>query len=648
MLSFFRRLTKSRLGIIFTLAFVGLIAVAFAMGDITGLAPGGAGRAQVVATVGGHEITEAELRERVQNAFNGARQQNPQLDMATFVASGAVDQIVDLMIDEQTVQAFATEHGMVASKRAVDGVIASERDFAGLDGKFDQRTYEEVLRQAKITDESVRRNIHTSMLLNWVLSTSTSVSVVGDQLALPYASNELERRHGTFAVIPTTAIPAGAAPDDKALRQYYTTNRARYNVPERRIMRYARVAAADVRARSAPTEAEIAAAYRAAGTRFSAREKRSFAQVIAPDQNTANAIAAQVKGGKPMADAARAAGLEASNVAGVEKDAFTRQSSAAVANAAFGAAQGSVAGPVKGPIGFHVIRVEKVEQIAARSLEQARAELVEELTGQKTSQALSDLQKKLDDGIVDGRSMADLLREAGLQEQRTPALASNGRDPDHPEVAPDPALAPIVAAGFAAEQGDDAQLVPMGQDGSFAVVALERIVPQAPRPFETIRATVLRDYIVSEQLKVARKAAETVVQAVNRGTPIEQALAATGLTLPKPETVDLSRQQIRAAGGRIPPQVALMFQMSEGKAKHQQAPNRGGYYIVYLERIERKDATGNTALIGAARDQLSSLAGREYAAQLVAAMRKDKEVTRNQAAIDRVKADLAGGAPAAN
>src|SRR5262245_33973347 len=104
MLSFFRRLIKSRFGIILTLAFVGLIAVAFAMSDVTGLWSKTGNTANVVARVGDHEITETELRQRVQVAFNNARQQNPQLDMARFVASGAVDQILDLMIDEYAVQ----------------------------------------------------------------------------------------------------------------------------------------------------------------------------------------------------------------------------------------------------------------------------------------------------------------------------------------------------------------------------------------------------------------------------------------------------------------------------------------------------------------------------------------------------------------
>ena len=54
MLSFFRRLTKSRFGVIITFGILGVIALAFAAGDMTGLGGTGSGgvAADDVATVG--------------------------------------------------------------------------------------------------------------------------------------------------------------------------------------------------------------------------------------------------------------------------------------------------------------------------------------------------------------------------------------------------------------------------------------------------------------------------------------------------------------------------------------------------------------------------------------------------------------------
>ena len=50
-----------------------------------------------------------------------------------------------------------------------------------------------------------------------------------------------------------------------------------------------------LKARATPGDAEIAAAYKAAGTRFAAAEKRTLSQVVVADQAAANALAAAVK-----------------------------------------------------------------------------------------------------------------------------------------------------------------------------------------------------------------------------------------------------------------------------------------------------------------------------------------------------------------
>lgn len=78
MLGFFRRMTKSKVGIFIGLLLLVVIAVGFAMADIQGLRPasmGGAGAA--VAKVGDQEISDTALRERIQNDVQNAAQRQP-------------------------------------------------------------------------------------------------------------------------------------------------------------------------------------------------------------------------------------------------------------------------------------------------------------------------------------------------------------------------------------------------------------------------------------------------------------------------------------------------------------------------------------------------------------------------------------------
>ena len=99
MITALRRLFGSTIGKAVALAFIILIGVLFALGDVTGNRSfGGVGGANV-ATVGRTDIGIGELRERVRQAYNQARQEQPGLTMPAFVAAGGLDQVLKQMVE---------------------------------------------------------------------------------------------------------------------------------------------------------------------------------------------------------------------------------------------------------------------------------------------------------------------------------------------------------------------------------------------------------------------------------------------------------------------------------------------------------------------------------------------------------------------
>ncbi|HWK36123.1 peptidylprolyl isomerase, partial [Sphingomonas sp.] len=484
MLTFFRRIIYSRVGVVVTLGVLVLIALAFAAGDITGLQGGGQSSLPggEVAEVGKTKITETELKSRANLALDAYRQQQPTLDMAGFVTGGGLDSVLDRTINGIALQAFALKSGMSMSKQSVDGEIASIPAFQGLDGKFSQQAYDNVLRQQRITDQQIREDIARDTLARQLLAPTLGAAQVPAQIATPYASLLLERRVGTVGYIPVSAVDFGAPPSDADLQTYYNRNRGRYTVGERRVARYAIVRAADVAATAKPTDADIAAAYKAQAARFAAAEKRSVTQVVVLDQAGANAIATKVKAGTPIADAARAAGLEPSEFAGLEKAALARQTAPAIADAAFAAASGAVIGPVRSPLGWHVVKVDKVEAIPAKTLDQARAELTTELSKSKAAEALAKVHDDLDAAIGESATFDEIVKDAKLKPEATPSLLAGGLNPEAPTAQPDPLLARIVGTAFTAEPGDAPQIVQIDADGSLALVGVGQVTPAAPRP----------------------------------------------------------------------------------------------------------------------------------------------------------------------
>lgn len=649
MLSLFRNAIKSKVGVVVTLAVLGIIALAFALSDVSNVAqtPTGTASTDTVATVGNVRVTADELRQRMRVALENARQQNPNLDMATFVRAGGYEQVLDQVITGLAMEQYARQLGMTASEKLVDGRIASIPAFQGLDGQFSQQLFDRILAQQRITANQLRDDVRRDILATWMTAPTIGATQVGRQMALPYASLLLERRKGQVIYIPAAAVPDGTAPTDAEITQYYNRNKARYTIPERRVMNYAIVEPGRFD-NLQPTDAEVTAAYQANRAQYAPSEQRTIRQVIAGDKAVADRIAAAVRGGKSLADAAREAGLEASLVENAERGTFEQASSAAVANAAFSAERNALTGPLQSPLGWHVLRVEAITRNPGKTIEQAREELVKGLRDRKVAEAMANLRDQLDSGITGGSSFVEIAREQRLEAKSTGPVLPNGTTADAPTAQPDPKLANVLRAGFAAEPDQEPELVPVGTEGSFALVQLDRIVRPTLRPLAEIRDQVRNDLIADRKFQRTREAATKLMQALNAGTALVPALQSLGTRVAPPQNIDITRRQIAEAQQQLPPPVMLMFSMAEKKAKLVPAPNRTGYFVVWLDDIIEGTTTADSQEVTRTRAGLGSVAGREYVEQLAEAAKREIAVTRNADVIARIKSELGGGADAAN
>lgn len=646
MLGFFRRMTKSKMGGVIAFLFLGLIALAFAAGDVTGLGGGASGMSpKVVAEVGDKNVAETELVQRTKTALLNLQQQQPTADMAGLIAAGGVEQLLDQLVTARAFEAFAGDQGMVVSKRAIDGELASVPAFRGPDGKFSQMAYQGALQQNRITDAQVREDIARERLIQLLTAPANAAVRIGSQLALPYASLLLERRTGAIGFVPATAVPTGAAPTDAELQAFYRANIARYTVPERRVVRYAMVSPDTVKAQATPTEADIAAAYRANATRFAASQKRSAQTVVVLDQAAANAIAAKVKGGTSIADAARTAGLEARTFNALDKAALGNQAGQPVADALFAAPADGVVGPIRSAGTFVVAKVTGVEQVAARSLADARAELLGEVAKEKQQTVLTGINDAIDKAAGEGATFDEIVRDQKLTPQKTPAVLQNGIDPLNAKAGAVASLAPIVQAGFGSEQGDSPQIVPIGRDGSFALVALESVTPAAPRALADVREDVAKAFIARRSLQAARKVADQIAARAGGTGALAPAMAASGLTLPAVKAVNEPRAALAANPQGAEPALALMFAMAPNSAKVLAAPQNAGWLIVKLDRIVAGDARRNPQTVLAAQEDMSRIAGREMVQQFGRAIRNQVGVKTNPSGIQRAKDELSGRSP---
>jgi peptidyl-prolyl cis-trans isomerase D len=646
MLGFIRSLTKSRFGVAFALIFLAVIALSFVGPDINGAKLGGAGNPDRAVTVGSTAISTIELQKAMSNALENAREQSPTVTMKEFIAQGAMEEVVNSLVDRAALMEWARQSavGLGVSDRLVDSEIVKMPAFQGADGKFSQSAYKAMLGQKGISDKLLRDDIAKGLMARQVLIPAGVGGTMPLGAAMRYTAVLKETREAAFQVIPSSAFAPKTPPSDADLAASYKANAARYLRPERRTIRYAIFDGSAVKGAAAPSEAEVATRYKLNAATYAPSETRAFTQVIVPTEAAAKALAAEIAGGKSIEAAAATKGLSASKQSGLTRAKLETDASAAVAAAVYAAERGKLAQPAKGSLGWYVIRLDAVTQIAGKSLDQARADIVAAHSAEKRKSALADLSAKLDDAFASGTGLADVAKANGLTVIATDPLQADGTVPGRPDIKPNGDVAPLIQAAFAMEREGEPQVTELAAGERYAIFDVGQITPASPPPLAEVREKVSADLSSSRGYGAAKAASDKLLAALARKVPLADAVKALGVALPPAKPVVMPRQQLNTMQpNTIPETLTLMFAMAQGTAKRIEAPNKDGFVVVVLNKVTPGQVTPDDPLVGRARVELGQLVGREYVDQMRAAVREAVGVKRNDAAIAALRTQLLGG-----
>jgi len=120
-----------------------------------------------LASAGNEQVTERDLSDVFSRALSERRKQQPEATPATM--AGDFDPLVDELINERVLAAFATKQHLILSKRLVDAEIAKIPGTRGLDGKFSDQAYLNWLGQQRLTDQMVRRLIASDIVQRLII-----------------------------------------------------------------------------------------------------------------------------------------------------------------------------------------------------------------------------------------------------------------------------------------------------------------------------------------------------------------------------------------------------------------------------------------------------------------------------------------------
>lgn len=643
MLQLFRNIMKSKLGVGVVLAFLVIIALAFGIGDVASNRTfGGVAGGDRVAVVGSRRISTSELSLAATNAFQEVRQKDPTLTMQAFIAQGGLPQTLDQLISRNALAEFGRKYGLEAGKRLVDSELTQVPAFQGPDGRFDPRAFAAVIGQRQLSEAAVRDDFATNVLARQLLAPLAIAPAVPASFALRYAALLTEHRKGSIALLPSTLFAPAGEPSDAQVQGFYQANRNLFLRPERRVIRYAAFNDAALGVLPPPSDAQIAQRYQRDRAKYAASEKRTFTQLVLPTEAAAAAIVAEVKGGKSLAAAAQEKGLRTAQIAAKTQPEMVAASSAAIASAGFTAAPGALIGPLRGGLGWFVLHLDKIDRQPARSLDQARGEIVKALLTEQRTAALADMTAKIEQELDDGKSLAEVAAEHKLTLAQTEPVTADGKVFGKPTESVPPVLTRAVATAFEMEEGKP-QLAETVAGQQYLIFDVPQITPAAVAPLAEVRNDVVTLWKRDEGAKAAKAAADAVAAKVANGANLADAVRAVKPNAPATQTLDVGRQDL-AKQGRVPAQMALFFTMASGSTKTLEAPLQGGWFVIKLDAVQPGQVSPNDAAVVGTQRQIAALVGDEYIDDFIKAAQRDVGVTRNQTAITALQAQLSGHA----
>ncbi|MEO5577636.1 MAG: SurA N-terminal domain-containing protein, partial [Sphingomicrobium sp.] len=194
MSSFVRKMSKSTVGTVILVLFLVILLAGFAMQDIQNVISGGGWgmNSGTLVKVGNQDVSDRDMSNALQRRLTEARRSDPTADYSTLAKD--FDPLLDLLVQDAAIRAFAEDQDMTLSKRLVDAEIANIQATRGLDGKFSQASYQAFLAQQKLTDADLRKLLSGGLLQRLVLEQAAANARVPVGMATPYASMLMEAR----------------------------------------------------------------------------------------------------------------------------------------------------------------------------------------------------------------------------------------------------------------------------------------------------------------------------------------------------------------------------------------------------------------------------------------------------------------------
>src|SRR5882724_1025508 len=387
-----------------------------------------------------------------------------------------------------------------------------------------------------------------------------------------------------YVLIKPEDLEAKISPDEAEIRAAYEKNKSKYQVPERRVVRYALVDVNQIRHNVQVSDDMLKQQYQASIQQYQVPNRVHVEHIlfmtvgkttdaeVEEVKKKAEDVLKQVKKGGKFEDLAKKYSEDpGSKDKGGDLSWITQgQTVPEFEKTAFSLAPGQVSDLVKTQYGFHIIKVLEKETAHTKPFEEVKDSLRAPLLLTQADKQASDI--------------ADQMSAAIRKSNKTPLDdLANQYKLTLGETRPVGATDPLLEVGNSPEVKDaifrlraGELSLPIRTDRGYVVLSLKTVLPAHQATLEEVRDKIITELKREKSTEMAKNKAEELIKRVKAGEKFDVAARSLGL---EPKTSDLIARDGSIPGAASAKQVSAAFNLKAGDAA---APlSLGQNWLVY-------------------------------------------------------------------
>jgi len=492
-----------------TYLFVGVLSFVFAAWGAYGIVNLNFGGSNYAAEANGSKITLEEARNAWLRQQSVWQQRMGGSEIPPELRARLQDQVLESLIRTALITQRTHDLGYRVSHDDLREAVQSEPAFQ-IDGQYSPEAAKAALAQAGISLDAYQQQLSTEVQRSQLEGGIRASDFLTPAEEQRLASLEDEEREVRFLVMSPDQFKPAAKVDNAAIEAYYKAHQSEFMTPESVHLQYAELRLESLAAQQNLSEADLRAAYEKQRGRLEVPEKRHAHHILITGKDDAAALAqqvlAQAKAGKDFGELAKqysqdpGSAPNGGDLGWADRNSFVKP----FADALFSMKVGEISGPIKTQFGYHIIRLDEIQQGKTKSFEEARPELEAQLRRDHATDRFGEIQEQLQSKLAEGADLGALAQQYNLQQGEVREFTKGaGGAP----LGAAPQLQELLFGDPPLAAGKVGGPVVLGDDRLVLVKVLEHRKPQE-KPLAEVHDSIVAALTKEQSTQAALKAAQ--------------------------------------------------------------------------------------------------------------------------------------------